>query len=180
MDDTVGYVSTGSKVELEFCYNNSNSLRCIEYISEWCRRTPEKTHYLLMDSTGLGGPIADAIYEKIDMDNDNRNDENYIPIVPNLEVIEINFGSNDVFEKNEYANIVTEMFFFLKEELIQNKNVIIPDDMELIEDLSSRKYLFKSDGRLIIESKDEVKKRIKRSPGRGDSFLLAVYGRRFV
>lgn len=179
-DDTVGYVSTGSRVELEFCYNNSNSLRCIEYISEWCRRTPEKTHYLLMDSTGLGGPIADAIYEKIDMDNDNRNDENYIPIVPNLEVIEINFGSNDVFEEKEYANIVTEMFFFLKEELIQNKNVIIPDDMELIEDLSSRKYLFKSDGRLIIESKDEVKKRIKRSPGRGDSFLLAVYGRKFV
>ena len=67
----------------------------------------------------------------------------YVPIVPNLEVIEINFGSNDVFEKNEYANVVTEMFFFLKEELIQNKNVIIPDDMELIEDLSSRKYLLK-------------------------------------
>lgn len=179
-DDTVGYVSTGSKVELEFCYSNTSSLKCINYISEWCRRTPNKTHYLMMDATGLGGPIADAIYEKIDIDNDNKNNENYIPIVPNLEVIEINFGSNDVFEQKEYANVVTEMFFFLKEELIKNKNIIIPDDEELIEDLSSRKYLFKSDGRLIIESKDEVKKRIKRSPGRGDSFLLAVYGRKFI
>ncbi len=173
-DYTVGYSSTGSNFKLEFYFNKESTMQCVGEVARWCRRSPNKKHFLFMDATGLGGPIADRLNELIDEDYYNRNTDDYNPIVPNLEIIEVHFGGKPR-DTEEYSNSITEMFFVCKERL-EKKDIVMPNDKELIQDLSGRLYNFDSYGRVIIEKKEKFKERIKRSPGKGDAFLLCVYG----
>jgi hypothetical protein len=55
-----------------------------------------------------------------------------------------------------------------------NENVALPDDEHLIGDLVSvRRLPMRSDGKLVIESKEDIKKRIGRSTDDGDACCLA-------
>jgi hypothetical protein len=49
----------------------------------------------------------------------------------------------------------------------------LPDDDDLVADLSALRYFFTADGRIQLESKDAVRKRIGRSPDRADAIALA-------
>jgi len=51
----------------------------------------------------------------------------------------------------------------------------IPPDPKLEGELAAPKYSFDVQGRQKVESKDEIKKRLKRSPDRADALGLAVY-----
>lgn len=46
------------------------------------------------------------------------------------------------------------------------------DDQETAEDLATPEYRVKLDGKIVLESKDDIKKRIGRSPGKGDALVL--------
>ena len=60
-------------------------------------------------------------------------------------------------------------------------DIDIPDDSELMSDLSSRLYSYDGNGRRCIESKKEFKKRFNRSPDKGDALLLCFYeGRNII
>lgn len=50
-----------------------------------------------------------------------------------------------------------------------------PGDTELQGELSAARYTFDGRGRYVVESKDEMKKRLKRSPNKADAFNLATY-----
>lgn len=88
-------------------------------------------------------------------------------------VIPINF-SESAQKKDEYPNIVSEMWFnfadYLKDNLLD-----IPDDSELMSDLSSRLYTYDRDNRRMIEPKKNFKERFNRSPDKGDALLLCFY-----
>lgn len=51
----------------------------------------------------------------------------------------------------------------------------IPDDPKLRTELVAPTYSFDAQGRVKVESKDEMKKKIGRSPDRADALCLAVY-----
>lgn len=178
-DHTVGYRNTGELVALAFEYEKKSTMNCVGEISRWCRATPEKEHYLFIDAVGVGGPVVDRLRELIDEDYDRKDEPGYLAKVPGLEIVEINNGSNKVFEPNEFANTITEMHFHLKEQL-EKGLVPIPDDKDLIQELSTRQYEFKSDGTIIVEKKDKVKERLKRSPDKSDAFLQTIYGTKFI
>ena len=88
-------------------------------------------------------------------------------------------SSEKAFEKEKYFNQRAEMWMTARdlfERQYEEGNVIsIPDDPELIEDLTGLQYKMHSDGRLKVEAKDDFKKRLERSPDKGDSFVYAVY-----
>ena len=178
-DHTIGYKNTGSETKLAFEYEKKSTMNCVGEISRWCQETPEKDHYLLIDGVGVGGPVIDRLRELEDEDYTEKDNPDYTPKVPNLVIYDINNGSSKVFEPNEFANVITEMFYHLKEEL-EAGDVVIPDDKELIQELSVREYDFKSDGTIIVEKKDKVKEKLKRSPDKGDAFLMARYGNKFI
>ncbi|HIC2884917.1 TPA: terminase [Morganella morganii] len=46
------------------------------------------------------------------------------------------------------------------------------DDQETADDLSSAEYKVQLDGKILLEAKDDIKKRIGRSPGKGDALAL--------
>jgi hypothetical protein len=57
-----------------------------------------------------------------------------------------------------------------------NKNgACLPPDPELAQELTETKWKFMSNGKIQIESKEELKKRLKRSPDKADSLALTFY-----
>ena len=49
----------------------------------------------------------------------------------------------------------------------------MPDDQTLISELTAIRYKYLSNGKLKIESKDEMKRRGQRSPDLADAFVLS-------
>jgi phage terminase large subunit len=85
-------------------------------------------------------------------------------------VIEVEFGSC-ASDKDLYANAVSEMWFTLP-----INEISIPDDDELITQLTDRRYKYDKAGRKQVEAKDEYKKRNSGlSPDKADALLLTFY-----
>ena len=74
-----------------------------------------------------------------------------------------------------FKNKRAELFWQLRKGLEQGK-LALPDDDELLADLSALRYRFDQQGRIVLESKDEVRHRLGRSPDRGDAVALACAG----
>lgn len=83
----------------------------------------------------------------------------------------INFGGQAI-NKDRYANKRAEMWGELRDWLHQEAPVQIVSDDDLAEDLVSVEIKHDKDGRLLLEKKEDVKKRIKRSPDSGDALAL--------
>lgn len=92
----------------------------------------------------------------------------------------INFGSGsdmtDRTGKYKFGNIRAEAYWTFREALNPdyNSKIALPPDKELLGDLCAPKWQVKT-GRLFIESKDEIIKRLGRSPDCADAVVLAWY-----
>lgn len=60
-------------------------------------------------------------------------------------------------------------------ELLQNDEIMLPPDDKLIGDLTAPKWRVSSGGKIQIESKDDIKKRLGRSTDDGDAVVMAFY-----
>lgn len=81
-------------------------------------------------------------------------------------------------EPERFMNLRAELWWNLRELLDPNPRVnpspiALPPDDVLLADLTNVRYKFDSKGRIQLESKDEIKKRLGRSPDRGDAVVLA-------
>lgn len=78
-----------------------------------------------------------------------------------------------------FANKRSENHWRLMEALDPNQQggskIMLPDCRELLSDLAAPRFVVKS-GTIHIESKIEIKKRIGRSPGKGDVVIMAFSG----
>lgn len=83
----------------------------------------------------------------------------------------INFGAEPT-EVNRYRNKRAEIWGRVREWLEDPGGCAIPDDDRLHADLSSPGYKYDSLQRLLIESKEEMRKRGLRSPDYGDALAL--------
>lgn len=75
-------------------------------------------------------------------------------------------------DPQRFRNRRAELFWRLREALEQG-TAALPDDDEVRADLSSLRYTFTQDGKILIEPKDECRKRLGRSPDRADALALA-------
>jgi len=76
-------------------------------------------------------------------------------------------------DKEKYFNKRSEAWFMMLEWLKYGK---IPQDDELIADLTAPRFTYASNGTYKVESKEETKKRLGRSPDRADSAIAVVQG----
>ena len=110
-------------------------------------------------SGGYGGGVADVL----------RADHGKL-----VSVVEVNSSErSDDPEKN--TNIRTQLHFAVADWLKDGGE--LPEDKKLEAELLTPTYGFDARGRRKVESKDEVKKRLKRSPDRADALALAVYSK---
>ena len=115
-----------------------------------------------IDDTGLGGGVTDRLEEvKIEQN------------LTRLDIVPINFGSKPPKEGEEnYADISTFMWAIVRD-LMQSGEITIENDNDLVAQLSVRKYSLNSSGKLILESKKQMKERGIKSPDRADAVSLA-------
>ncbi len=119
----------------------------------------------IIDDTGLGGGVTDRL-EEIKIEQQLRR----------LEIVPVNFGSKppkDGSDEN-YQDITTYMYAIVKS-LMEKSEIKIPDDEELIAQLSVRKYGIMSNGKIVLESKKAMKDRGIKSPDRADALALSCY-----
>lgn len=79
------------------------------------------------------------------------------------------------FRRQIFKDRITEAYFQVAK-MVRARDLKIPNDRHLIQQLSTRQYLTDKDGLLILEDKERYKKRTKQpSPDRADAFVLACY-----
>jgi hypothetical protein len=105
----------------------------------------------------------------------------HLKILHGMEVTPVNVGSGsqatDKTGRYGFANLRSQIVWQFREALdpTSGENVCLPADSQLRSDLRSAKFSIVG-GKIKIESKDDIKKRIGRSPDKGEAVLLAWYG----
>lgn len=112
----------------------------------------EKPQEILVDVIGVGSGVVDRLSEL------------------NLPVIGVNVGESPSSKKN-YLNLRAELWFKIKEWL-SGRDVFLPSDDELVQQLVSPIYKYTSTGKVKLESKEEMKKRGIKSPDKADALAL--------
>ncbi|MDP2646630.1 MAG: terminase B [Candidatus Doudnabacteria bacterium] len=126
------------------------------YVSGWVAQQAreEKPDRIMIDVIGIGAGVFDRLYEL------------------DFPVFAVNVAEKAT-NSEEYARLRDELWGNTKDAL--KEGLKLPDDEELLGQLSSPKYKFDSAGRFVIESKDDMKKRGVDSPDRADALCLSFY-----
>jgi phage terminase large subunit len=110
-----------------------------------------------VDDSGLGGGVTDRLQEQ---------DVEVIPYI----------AGEAPYDSERFRNRRAETWWAIREALQRDELALPPDNM-LAADLTNIKFKYTSKGQIQLESKDDVKKRLKRSPDRGDALAIALYAR---
>jgi hypothetical protein len=120
--------------------------------TRWSDRPAE----ILVDSIGIGAGVVDRLQEL------------------DLPARGINVAESSAM-RDKYFRLRDELWFSAKE-WFENRDCMIPDQDDLIVDLSKPRFKFSSNGKLKVESKDEMRKRGMNSPDLADAFCLTFAG----
>ena len=170
-DETVVYAATRSGAFfVHSAFAEYDTMRQVERLYDICRVVHNRNGKVCIDAAAIGKGLADRLQQAFGstiqpvMFDEKAQDENYQSATA------------------KYGNRRAQMYFHARE-LIQQGAVavhagtaapirIAPDEM-LYEELDNT-YYKPSDGKLMIEPKDNIKKRLKRSPDHADAFVLCI------
>ncbi len=107
-----------------------------------------------VDDSGVGGGVTDRLQEQ------------------SVSVLAYNAGGSP-FDKERFLNKRAESWWLIREKLQKNE-LDLPPDNKLAADLTNIKYKYTSKGQIQLEAKDDLKKRLGRSPDRGDALAIAL------
>lgn len=112
---------------------------------------------IALDVVGIGAGVADALHDLKEP------------------VLEINSASKPTSESKmgKYYNMRSQLWMEAGQKFADGL-VSLEDDLILNGQLSSTKFKFISSGRVQVESKDDVKQRLGRSPDRADCFIMGM------
>ena len=113
-----------------------------------------------IDDTGLGGGVTDRARET---------GVNVFPFI----------AGEKPLRYGRAANRTTEAWWGLRE-AIREGNIHLPDNPDLISQLTARKYKIESDGQIRLESKQDAKGRGLKSPDLADAVAIANYTSQFA
>ncbi len=112
-----------------------------------------------VDGIGIGAGVLDSLML--------LSDESGLSLL----VVDVNVSERA--DEPDYPNLRSQLWFAIGEWL--DESGAIPDDKELEQELLAPRKFVDARGRLVAESKDEIRKKIKRSPNRADALALAIY-----
>lgn len=152
-DKTVIYKRHGLKIIDQKYFRGADTQRVASVV--WDMANHDPSILIKVDDTGVGGGVTDRLR------------------VLGAKVDAINFGANPC-NNSRYTSVADEMWFECP-----IKDADIPDDQELMIQLSGRLYDYDKE-RKKIESKKIFKTRIGCSPDKADALLLCYYNRRYM
>jgi hypothetical protein len=111
--------------------------------------------FVVIDDGGVGGGVTDRLIEL------------------NIESVMAFNGANKAINTELYSNRRAECYWKIRELLEQGRLQLL-DDNELITELTSIKFKYRSGGEKLIESKDDMRKRGLRSPDKADALMMCM------
>lgn len=160
-DETTIFARLGKKVLGFNKFRGQDTMRtageAIRIARDYMREYSKLHCIINVDDDGVGGGVTDRLNEVV-------GEEGY-----NISIYDCHNGAvaND---SEAYDNWGTEAWARIRELL---DDIEIPDDDELVAQLTSRKYTVTSKGKIKLERKEDMKKRGLPSPDRADGLVLA-------
>lgn len=124
----------------------------VEYVDQHRAYASERA-IVKIDGNGVGAGVVDLLRQRDDM-----------------QVVDVNAGSSATDES--CVRMRDQLWWAVREWLADG--AALPPDLERDEELQAPTYSFDARQRIQVESKDSIKKRLKRSPDRADALALAV------
>lgn len=132
-------------------YRSNDTMAIVGFVSRLIDKiNPQMT---FIDVIGIGKGVHDRLKEQ------------------GYKVRGVNFGQQTGLEEG-VKNKRAECYRRLRDWIDQPGGVSIPDTDEYSVDLTAAGYTFDSSGKLLLESKEDIRSRIKRSPDAGDALSL--------
>jgi hypothetical protein len=150
-DRTVIYLVDGNHA---YCVLETGKISTMETAGH-CLQHIQAGYQMAIDDTGVGGGVTDRLIE-----------QGYTPYP-------VNFGQS-ALEKDRFMNARSEMYWNLRIWLRDTGHVDC--DPALRKELTTIQYKMHSSGRIQVESKDDIRKRLGKSPDKADALVLAVSG----
>ena len=143
-------------------YSGRDTMEIVGWVQKAMEDHECAAESVMIDDTGVGGGVVDRLHEL---------DHSVVPV---------DFGSS-AYEDGKFKNRRAELFWNLRKAIVPNSDnpLFIPDKYNaLIKELPWTKYKMGSDQRIVLESKEKIKARLKQSPDFADSLALTydVYG----
>lgn len=123
----------------------------------------ERGDIAVIDTNGVGAGVFDTVKKSNHM------------------AMGVNVGNRtsmtDSSGQIEFYNVRAAVYWKMREALdpARNPTIMLPPDDDLASDLSTPHWKTMPGGKIVIESKDEIRKRLNRSPDRGDAVCLALW-----
>lgn len=149
-DKTVFVHRIGNNVESIIKYEKADTMLTAQRVHEFAKVHPYAK--INVDDVGVGGGVTDRL-RQLGL-NVNAINVSQAPKNPDL-----------------YTNLRAELYFELSQ-LFETGVILIPDDEGLQGELTSIKYKVNR-SKILIESKDEIKKRGLSSPDTADALMLS-------
>jgi phage terminase large subunit len=154
-DNTVIAVRMGPVVRIDTVHGGKDTMYTVGAILNVARGLQAETGYratLIIDDAGVGGGVTDRLKE-----------QNEFPVHAFT-------GARRARQEREYPNARSESWFSFAERLHE---IDLDPDADLAADLLAPRYSLDSQGRRVVEKKDQTKQRLRRSPDRGDAVTMA-------
>lgn len=149
-DETVIALRQGHRVRVVETFFGKRTTHTAGACLRWARE--HDADWIVVDDAGVGGGVTDALEEAAE-----------------FEIHAFN-GAEQAIEPDEYPNRRSEVWFAFADLL---PTLDLDDDMQLAGDMTAPTYKLDSKGRRVVEAKADTKKRLGRSPDRGDAVLMA-------
>lgn len=133
-------------------WRGRDTMQTVGWIVEEYRNTVHKPVDIAVDVIGLGAGVVDRLRE--------------------LGLPATGVNVSEAAASRDRFNRLRDDLWFRAREWFEGRDVQMPDDAELISELTGVKYATLSSGKIKVESKDDMKKRGLSSPDLADAFML--------
>jgi len=179
-DETVIAKNVGGEITLPVTFRGQSLMTTVGKIVQQYRLAIKEYPayrgkiYVNIDDCGLGGGVTDRLEEvKIE---EKLNRMVIVPVNAAAKVPEdvVEDGAAKIKACDKYENMTTYLWGTVKD-LMMMDEISLENDNEVVGQFTCRKYRLTSRGRMILESKEEMKKRGIESPDRADAVSLSCY-----
>jgi len=155
-DKTIIIIRQGNEVKEMKSYAKQSTMETVGYVMVAIKHYNSYICHVRVDDTGVGGGVTDRLNELIGDSSD-------------VHIVGVNNGSR-ADKDEQYKNMGAELWFNMRDRI---RSWRIPDDEELIAQLTTRKFNMTSNGKLELERKEHMKERGLESPDKADALSLA-------
>lgn len=156
-DDTVVYANRGGRVRLARRAHGNDLMASTGVVARLLAEEPSPAAEAVVDAIGVGAGVFDRLREQ-------------------GAAVRGFVASERASRPDRFVNRRAEVFWWLREALRDGLLDLDPADEALAEELLAIRVSENSRGLIQVEGKDELRRRLKRSPDRADAAAMTLVG----